>query len=554
MKFNCGPGASSFPALVIRAPTPSRTPRFAERLFSSSAPSASLQGRQGARDAGRRAGKEGGGGGGGAANLASDEVRRRGTSGGKDGGDNDEAGQRRASRQSLNAARWTVVLAGIGLVSFAFFPRDGQAEADSGPASSSRWSLFSGRSGAGRGSAQAQLSAVLQPYRYGKFRVLSVDHVTTPAALLLLGQDPTGGRADPTGDGQHVLLRIQAAVAEPGPARQEQEDGAAPLRVESVYLKEPSLQIERAYTPLRRPGSVHPLHSSSHIRDSFSAPGSGVRDGDGHGNVIELLIKRYADGELSRYATALRAGDIVELRGPVATWDWKRDHAARAQPPPSDVVMLVGGTGVTTAHQLLHTLLHHHQSSSERTDSTRLHILYAAPRPSSFLLLPELVRLRDQAGSAAAAGTVRLFAESLESGKDATACMRSGALAQALEALSPSHSPSAHKLEQSGSASSSTWSWRSFLPGSSSSSSQILTLPVQQGRITSDAIQAVLHPIQRDAAPASRSRPLVLISGPDGMVAALAGPKEQDGSGGQGALGGVLRALGLVGPEDVFKL
>ncbi|CAD6891841.1 unnamed protein product [Tilletia caries] len=415
----------------------------------------------------------------------------------------DSQDQRQQHALRAKVARWTVVLAGVGLVSYAVLPSE-----EKGSSKSSFASLF-GRSGASHG----ELSAHLHPFRYGRFEVLSVHHTTTPSLL----------ESDPSGDGQHVLLRIKASV---DPAGQSKETGA--LRIESVYLKEPALQIERAYTPLRRPGNPTGLGVEAIPREEGHQPAE----------VIELLIKRYPDGELSRYASTLRAGDIVELRGPVSTWEWNRDHQnaadanTAAHSLPQDILMLVGGTGITTAHQLLHTVAH----PSSRTGST---------------LAPSNPRA-DQSSS-----ILNLFAESIDSkaGDRDEPSVRSALLSRALEPGSLCKSAS------DGGALSPSSSWSNFFFGGRPTASQILGLPVQEGRITADAIEKSLQQIKEqrrrsttaEGAAEAGSRPVILVCGPDGMVAALAGSKDQDGRGGQGALGGILKGLNI-SRSQVFKL
>ena len=45
-----------------------------------------------------------------------------------------------------------------------------------------------------------------------------------------------------------------------------------------------------------------------------------ARDGPGD---VELLVKRYDTGELSRWMHRLGPGDEVRVRGPVVTWDYR---------------------------------------------------------------------------------------------------------------------------------------------------------------------------------------------------------------------------------------
>lgn len=136
-------------------------------------------------------------------------------------------------------------------------------------------------------------------------------------ALKLLDARRTCSPSSTEGDGQHVYLSIEgpSSVGQPRLSSAEllnQGDGAREgsgkegedLRILSVYLKEPSLQIERAYTP---------LYAEALSSGSARSP-------------IELLIKRYSDGELGRYAHRLSVHDTVEVRGPEVTWQGRRSE------------------------------------------------------------------------------------------------------------------------------------------------------------------------------------------------------------------------------------
>lgn len=69
--------------------------------------------------------------------------------------------------------------------------------------------------------------------------------------------------------------------------------------LQAIYIRQPELQIQRAYTPLSL--------------ECFKPEGSDERS-------IELLIKRYKDGEVSSYVHRRGAGDQLWVRGPVRTW------------------------------------------------------------------------------------------------------------------------------------------------------------------------------------------------------------------------------------------
>ena len=64
----------------------------------------------------------------------------------------------------------------------------------------------------------------------------------------------------------------------------------------SIFVKDDDIQVERPYTPLR-----------------------GV---DAHGRMT-FWIKKYPDGEVGRWLHSKGVGDVVEIRGPSKTWEWK---------------------------------------------------------------------------------------------------------------------------------------------------------------------------------------------------------------------------------------
>lgn len=91
----------------------------------------------------------------------------------------------------------------------------------------------------------------------------------------------------------------------------------------SIEIKQPQLQIARAYTPLP------PLHGSD--------PDS-----------LRLLIRRERNGEVSGYLHRRAMGAAVEVRGPAIEYELPDSV--------DQVVFLAGGTGVAPAIQVAHAL------------------------------------------------------------------------------------------------------------------------------------------------------------------------------------------------------
>lgn len=112
----------------------------------------------------------------------------------------------------------------------------------------------------------------------------------------------------------HRVLTLQSSEALNFPQALQtsaaQSDVRSRLAIYSYCVKEPNIQVERAYTPL---SALSRMDSS----------------------VLQLLVKRYRDGEVSRYLHRVRQGSDVSLRGPEVTWQLPEDA-----PVPDHIVMV----------------------------------------------------------------------------------------------------------------------------------------------------------------------------------------------------------------------
>lgn len=116
-------------------------------------------------------------------------------------------------------------------------------------------------------SANKGTSYELRPIRYGTFDVLEARRASSP------------NRID-VGDNEHVYLKVRAPLGKEAIWMTSQLSRSTDLKILSIYMKEPSLQIERPYTPLY----------------------AEAIDGSQRNASVELLIKKYPDGELGKYA------------------------------------------------------------------------------------------------------------------------------------------------------------------------------------------------------------------------------------------------------------
>ncbi|GAC99439.1 NADH-cytochrome b5 reductase 3 [Pseudozyma hubeiensis SY62] len=344
---------------------------------------------------------------------------------------------------------------------------------------------------------------------------------------------------DPASASVHKLLHIGLPASLPASGGSETDELKKALRIRSVYIKEPSLVIERAYTPLydTLPGSY-----SAALQDASAE----------ERQRLDLLVKRYPDGELGKMLHRAVANPTVpqlEVRGPVDTWSFERDSVAGGAIP-ERIVMVVGGTGVTPAYQLVTNLFGGPTGGSGKRameGGPMIDVVYATQSLENALLLPELHAL---AANSKDRVTVSLFAEHLAGSPSPSTLSPTqlAALGPTLKASTPSSSSRRSWLPSLFSKASSSLEPKLHLTSSLSPTSTT-TIPVYESRITQQHLESLLSPQNGKPIP---GRTLILVSGPDGMVEAIAGSKSRDGQS-QGSLSGILAKIGCR-QEDVFKL
>ncbi|KAG0169347.1 hypothetical protein DFQ28_003708 [Apophysomyces sp. BC1034] len=122
-----------------------------------------------------------------------------------------------------------------------------------------------------------------------------------------------------------------------------------------LYIKDDAIQVMRAYTP------VNP--------DPFK---------DGY---VDLLIKRYDNGSVSRTLTNFALHDHVHVRGPMIEYEYKENTK-------EEIGMIAGGTGITPMYQLIRRIL------ENPNDNTRLWLIYGNKGEQDILLRKELDMLQ----------------------------------------------------------------------------------------------------------------------------------------------------------------
>lgn len=274
----------------------------------------------------------------------------------------------------------------------------------------------------------------------------------------------------------------------------------------SVQIKQPQLQIARAYTPL----------------PPLQAPSAGVLEGD---EELRFLIRKEPKGEVSGYLHNLPDGAAVEFRGPNIEYMLPNDV--------EEVVFLAGGTGIAPALQIAHSLL---EAPTESVVDTkpRVHVLWACRKREDCLGGLGESQGQQKTTTGSMWSTMLSSSGTAPAEHDSTRAIRQGQIVEELEAFKTRH------------------------PGQISVD---YFVDEEKRFIGVDKIRTLITPGASQsptALYASENRPkgkkLILVSGPVGFVDYYAGPKKWEGGKEvQGELGGSLAGFNLHGWQ-VWKL
>lgn len=282
-------------------------------------------------------------------------------------------------------------------------------------------------------------------------------------------------------------------------------------------FKQPQLQIGRDYTPL--PPILQTLNSN----ESESVD---VLD-DENGDCLRFLIRRDLHGEVSRYLHALEPGAVIEARGPKIEFEIPSNT--------KELVFIAGGTGIAPALQAAYTLLTQRgeggptvgDQESSSSQSPRIHILWASRRREDCA-----GGVSDSVEKATAAGRSWLSSLNVFS--------RSAAENSGNEQENPSASSHGHD-ENTSLIVRELETLKARYPG------QIQVdyfVDEENTSIGKKSIMDIVRSSQPDA-DTQHSR-LILVSGPEGFVSYMAGPKVwAQGMELQGPVRGLLKELDL---------
>ena len=279
----------------------------------------------------------------------------------------------------------------------------------------------------------------------------------------------------------------------------------------SVEVKQPQLQIARAYTPL--------------------PPSNLLAKGAEGESDLRFFIRRDPKGEVSGYLHKLPEGATIDLRGPHLEYQIPKNV--------DEVLFLAGGTGIAPALQAAHALLSYR--SFAVMDSPKIRVLWANRRREDCK--------GGMSDSDLAASTTSRSVESMPHHSDHQTLQ-----VQTLNPGSADSTPQAPLVKELA-------ALQKQHPGKLrveyfvDEENTYITGGRLHQFISSKIPWLAAHglPYCEPSVPGT-GRKLILVSGPDGFVEYLAGAKVwENGKEGQGSLGGVLSTLDLRGWE-VWKL
>ncbi|KAK3899410.1 hypothetical protein C8A05DRAFT_36982, partial [Staphylotrichum tortipilum] len=93
---------------------------------------------------------------------------------------------------------------------------------------------------------------------------------------------------------------------------------------------------------------------------------------------IELVVKVYDQGAMTKHLERMALGDTIEIRGPKGAMQYYSRQYAR------HIGMIAGGTGITPMYQLIRAIC------DDKQDTTQVSLLYASNTEADILLRAEL--------------------------------------------------------------------------------------------------------------------------------------------------------------------
>jgi len=92
---------------------------------------------------------------------------------------------------------------------------------------------------------------------------------------------------------------------------------------------------------------------------------------------VELLVKVYEAGAMTKHLEGMQVGQTIEIRGPKGAMQYSKTYAKH-------IGMIAGGTGITPMYQLIRAIC------ADESDKTKISLVYANNTEEDILLRDEL--------------------------------------------------------------------------------------------------------------------------------------------------------------------
>jgi NADPH-dependent ferric siderophore reductase len=292
-----------------------------------------------------------------------------------------------------------------------------------------------------------------------------------------------------------------------------------------MEFKQPQIQVVRAYTPL-------PVEAGSQLPKDGCFP-------------LQFLVRREHNGEVSNWLHRLPIGAELMMRGPYIEYEVPEE--------PSRVIILAGGTGIATALQVATAALNDRKVSRTaddaspttkwpKSESNQVHILWASRKRED---CRGGTGDNDNAAAAMQRSQRIPHTRTAATDSDLRPPAHANSIVKRLEALQakyPGRLTVSYYVDEEG----------TFINHNE--------LQKSVRNWSAPSTPAVPGPSPDQSSP----RTEIILSGPDGFIAALAGPKVwEHGRQSQGPLGGILSQVianlsveqkDMLGKIAVYKL
>lgn len=101
---------------------------------------------------------------------------------------------------------------------------------------------------------------------------------------------------------------------------------------------------------------------------------------EGH---LDIIVKSYKDGQLSKHFASLTPGEFIEFKGPFGTLNYEPNSS-------KEIGIIIGGSGITPALQILNEII------TTPEDLTKVSLIYCNDTENDILLKDELDEINEK--------------------------------------------------------------------------------------------------------------------------------------------------------------